>query len=163
MLSLKLMNKIQIPKIYLKAIIYLLLIAGFWLAFAPKQIGGKYIYIIVSGNSMEPYLRNGDLAVIHPSKKYQVGEVVLYRNPDLGSVIHRIISIDSNRYTIQGDHNEWVDSYSPIRSEIYGKLWFHIPSAGKAIEKVRTPIGAALLAGIIGVFIFWPDREKLKS
>jgi len=145
------------------SLIWLIVIGIFWITLAPKQIGGRYTYIIVSGNSMEPFLKNGDLAILHPSEAYQIGEVILYRHPEIGSVIHRIIAIEGDRYTIQGDHNEWIDSYKPARSEIDGKLWFHLAFAGKIIKGFRTPVGAALLAGLLGILLFWPDRESQKK
>jgi signal peptidase I len=157
------MEKIKIPRIYIKSFLYLLLIAVFWITLAPKQIGGQYLYIIISGNSMDPFLKNGDLAVVHPTKNYQVNDVILYRNPDLGPVIHRIIAGEGDKYVVKGDHNEWNDSYTPAQAEVYGKLWFHIHSAGKVIEKFRTPVGAAILAGVIGIFLFMPIREKVKQ
>lgn len=157
------MEKTKKLRVYIKSLLYLVFVAIFWVTFAPKQLGGQYHYIIVSGNSMEPYLKNGDLVVVHPSKTYKVSDVILYRHPDLGSVIHRIMGVEENKYIVQGDHNEWIDSYKPTQSEISGKLWFHIPSAGKVIEQFRTPIGAALLAGILGIFVFWPLHEKSKE
>ena len=147
-------------KPYLKTLVYLILIAVFWITIAPKQIGGQHSYIIISGNSMDPYLKNGDLAVVRPSKTYQVGDVVLYQHPELGPVIHRIIDTDGDRFVVKGDHNQWIDSINPSEADISGKLWFHVNSAGKVIEVFRTPVGAALLAGFLGVFVLWPLREK---
>jgi signal peptidase I len=157
------MEKANTLRIYLKSLLYLFFVVVFWVTFAPRQVGGQYHYVIVSGNSMEPYLKNGDLVVVRPSKTYQVSDVILYRHPDLGSVIHRIMGVEGIKYIVQGDNNEWIDSYKPTQSEISGKLWFHIASAGKVIEQFRTPLGAALLAGILGIFVFWPLHEKSKE
>ena len=162
MLLMRHMKKIEVVQAYSKPLLYLVIIAAFWFTIAPKQIGGHYLYIIVSGNSMEPFLKNGDLAVLHPSQTYQIGEVVLYRHPDLGPVIHRIIGMEGNNYIVKGDHNEWTDSYQPSQEEMAGRLWIHIPSAGRVIEQFRTPIGAALLAGVLGIFVLWPVFEKSK-
>lgn len=108
---------------------------------------------------MEPYLENGDLAILYPGQAYQTGEVVLYRHPDLGPVIHRISAVQGDRYILQGDHNEWVDSYQPTRTEVEGKLWLHVPRMGIVIQLFRTPLGAAILAGFLGTLLFWPDRK----
>ncbi len=105
-------------------------------------------------------MTTGDLAILHPSEAYQIGDVVIYTHPELGSVIHRVIGVDGDHFIIQGDHNDWIDSYEPTQSEIQGKLWLHIPKAGKVIEGFRTPLGASLLAGMLGLFLFWPDRKE---
>jgi signal peptidase I len=148
------------PKELLKPFIYLFFVVAFWIILAPQQIGGRDLYIIISGNSMEPLLKNGDLATIRPDNAYHIGDVILYHHPDLGPVIHRIIGTEGENFIVKGDHNEWVDSASPSQPEIVGKLWFHVNSAGMIIEKFRTPVGAALLAGVLGIFVLWPLWEK---
>jgi len=132
--------------------------ASFWLFFAPIQLGGRNLYVIVTGNSMEPFLLDGDLALVSPRDKYDIGDVIVYKQPKLGAVIHRIVGIEGSRYIIQGDHNDQIDPYRPSIAEIQGRLWFHLAFTGKVMEAVHTPIGAALLAGFIGFFLFWPDR-----
>jgi signal peptidase I len=142
---------------------WMIALAAFWFSMAPIQLGGRYLYVIVTGNSMEPYLHDGDMVVVTPGDDYGIGDVVVYRHPKLGTVIHRIISVEGNRYVIQGDHNDWIDSYQPSAAEIEGKLWFHVAYLGKVIEGFRSPIGAALLAGVIGLTIFWPERKPQES
>ena len=145
---------------YTNVILWLTVLAAVWLVLAPIQIGGRLIYLIVTGSSMVPSMHNGDLAVLQQSQEFQIGDVVLYRHPNLGSVIHRIIAIEGNRYFLKGDNNDWQDSYQPSASEIAGKVWFNVPYAGEMIRGFRSPIGAAMLAGIIGFFLFWPDSKQ---
>ena len=142
---------------------WMIALGTFWFYMAPEQLGGRYLYVIVTGNSMEPYLHDGDMVVVTPGEEYGIGDVVVYRHPKLGTVIHRIISVEGNRYVIQGDHNDWIDSYQPSAAEIEGKLWFHVAYLGRVIEGFRSPIGAALLAGVIGLTIFWPERKPQES
>ena len=62
-----------------------------WLVFAPPGLGGGTSYSVIRGTSMRPLLRDGDLALVRASERYEVGNVVLYRSPALGSaVLHRI-------------------------------------------------------------------------
>lgn len=150
----------KLPRSLSQAIPFLLLLAICWIILAPAQLGGNLIYIIVSGNSMEPNLHNGELAVLRPASYYQVGDVVTYRHPTLGSVIHRIIESKDGIYILQGDNNPWVDSYQPNQQEIVGKLLFHIPNAGKVVKGFRTPVGAALLSGVLSFFLLWPDKDE---
>lgn len=140
-------------------LIWSIAVVAFWLFLAPKQLGGRHLYVIVTGHSMEPSLRDGDLALVSPSNKYDIGDVIVYNQPKLGAVIHRIVGFEGSRYIIRGDHNDQTDPYHPTRAEIQGKVWFHLAFTGIVMETFHTPVGAALLAGFIGFFLFWPNRE----
>ena len=118
------------------------------------------MYVIVTGNSMEPFLHNGDLAILRKSQGYQVGDVVLYHHPKLGPVIHRVIAAHREGYSLQGDNNHWEDSYEPAVSEIAGELWVTLPGAGKVTRVLRTPIGIAMLVGVIGPIVIWPEIKQ---
>lgn len=125
--------------------------AVFWFAFAPRQLGGWTTYVIVDGNSMEPRFRYGDLVLVRKQENYQVGDAVTYRNAEMGRfVFHRIVNVQAGRFVLQGDHNTWLDNYHPSREEIIGKLWIHIPSAGRAIQWAREPLHLAVGFGLIG-------------
>jgi signal peptidase I len=122
-----------------------------WIVFAPLQLGGQAAYVIVTGNSMEPGFHLGDLVIVHPVLDYQVGDIVVYRNAELkGFVVHRIIGKNLDHFLLQGDHNSWTDSYQPTREEMIGKLWIHLPEAGKVVQWLRLPISMALMAGAAG-------------
>jgi signal peptidase I len=122
-----------------------------WLVFAPTQAGGLASYIIVIGNSMEPDFHIGDLVVVHTESAYQAGDAVAYRNQELQSfVFHRIIAREGGRYSLKGDNNSWIDTYQPSQQEVVGKLWLHIPKGGVFIQKMRSPINMAVMAGLLG-------------
>ena len=126
----------------------------FWLALAPAQLGGMASYIVVIGKSMEPKFHRGDLVIVHKEPRYQIGDVIVYRNSQLKSfVFHRIISQQMGRYTLRGDNNSWVDTYEPSVKEVIGKLWLHIPGGGTVIQAIRTPFTMALIAGALGAFL----------
>src|ERR1044071_4262331 len=116
-----------------------------WIAFAPTFIGGRASYVVVNGNSMEPGFHRGDLVIVRAASIYNVGDVVTYRNAELNAfVIHRIIAIQQDHYIFKGDNNSWIDTYHPIREELIGKLWIHIPKLGKGMEWLRLPIHMGL-------------------
>ena len=122
-----------------------------WLVFAPTQAGGLASYIIVIGSSMEPYFHIGDLVIVHREPAYQVGDAVAYRNQELQSfVFHRIVAREGGRYSLKGDNNSWIDTYQPSQGEVVGKLWLHIPKGGRFIQKMRSPMTMAMLAGLLG-------------
>ena len=137
----------------------ILVIVIAWTIFAPLEVGGKVKYIIIDGTSMLPDLVNGDLVVVREESYYEVGDVVAYNYPGIGTVIHRIIEIQGDKFFLKGDNNTWIDGYSPTVDEIYGKLWIHIPGAGKIILKLKEPVFFALLIGI-GAYIIGLDYVK---
>ncbi len=110
-----------------------------WILFAPPQLGGQTSYVIVNGNSMEPGMHRGDLAIVRKTSSYEVGDVVTYRHPQIGPVIHRVIERDGARYVFQGDHNDFIDSYHPAQEELIGKLWIHIPGVGSWLTRFHNP------------------------
>jgi signal peptidase I len=129
-----------------------MLIAG-WLCFAPTEVSGPAAYVIVSGISMEPGMHRGDLVILHRAQDYQVGDVVTYWDPQIGRVIHRIVTRDGERFIFKGDHNTWLDPYRPTQAELIGKLWVYMPGAGKWLEQLRTPLGLTVLATLLGVTV----------
>jgi signal peptidase len=128
------------------AILMLTLVA--WVAFAPTQLGGQASYVIVNGNSMEPGFHRGDLAIVRRASSYQVGDIVTYRHPDIGPVVHRIIGRDGQKYVFKGDHNSFIDGYEPSESELIGKLWIHIPGLGSWLAPLKTPFSLSLLSAV---------------
>jgi signal peptidase I len=126
-------------------------LAAIWIALAPVKLGGQVSYVMVNGISMEPGFHGGDLVVVRQASEYQVGDIVTYRDGEMGAyVIHRIIGTEQNRFVLKGDNNSWIDEYQPTRDEIVGKLWIHLPKLGKTVEWVRKPINMALLVGFLG-------------
>jgi len=124
------------------------LVAVAWVLFAPPQLGGQTSYVILNGNSMEPGMKRGDLAIVREAGSYEVGDVVTYRHPQIGPVIHRIIARDGARYVLQGDNNDFIDPYRPMPDEVVGELWVHIPGVGSWLARFRQPV---YMAGLLFV------------
>jgi len=137
-----------------------------WLLFAPIEIGGPAAYAVINGNSMEPGLHRGDLVVLHQTDDYQVGDIVTYRHPTVGRVIHRIVAVADDRFVLKGDNNTWLDSYQPSQAEVIGKFWLYAPSVGKIVEQVRQPWTAAFLVSVGGLAIiasFQADMARTRD
>jgi len=113
---------------------------------------------------MEPNFHIGDLVITHEEANYQIGDAVVYRNLELSNfVFHRIIAQELGRFTLQGDHNSWTDTYQPSQDEVVGKLWLYIPKGGNTIQKIRNPIAMASIAGILGGILalgFFTSKSK---
>lgn len=148
----------------MRAAIGLVIIALAWILLVPLQLGGQTSYVIVNGNSMEPMFHRGDLVLLRQQSEYEVGDIVTYKHPNIGPVIHRIIGRDVDHYVFKGDNNDWVDRYEPVRADLTGKYWFHIPGAGKILLSFRQPWILALVAGlstlVIGMSMFEIEGPK---
>jgi signal peptidase I len=141
----------------------LVLFSAIWVAFAPIQVGGQAAYVIVNGNSMEPLYHRGDLVIIRAQPDYQVGDIVTYHHPQIGPVIHRIIGRDVERFVFKGDHNDFIDPYQPVRSELIGTSWIFLPSVGNVLSQLRSPLYMAILAALAGVIIMAPSISIAKQ
>ena len=101
--------------------------------------------VVLSG-SMEPELSVGDLLIVVPADSYGVGDVVVYQAGRI-AVVHRIIAIDGDTITTQGDANNTPDD--PISlSVVKGRVLVAIPIIGHLINLIKTPIGTIALLGL---------------
>ena len=114
-------------------LIFVFVVIILWFVFGPVQLGGQTAYVILTGNIMEPDFEIGDLVVTRKSPSYEIDQRVVYDNPRVGFVFHRIIGRIQGEYVLKGDSNDWIDSYQPTESEIIGSLWFYVPGGGKII------------------------------
>jgi len=121
-----------------------------WWFLAPPQLGGSTSFTTVDGTSMLPKLRRSDLVALRPAASYRVGDVVGYRSTLIGRVVlHRIVAIHGDRYVFKGDHNSFIDPDRPTRAQLVGKLWFQVPSAGRAVDTLHVPWVVAMMAALL--------------
>ena len=140
------------------------LLLAIWIFFAPTKLGGTSTYSITDGISMNPLLYKGDFAVIRSQSNYHVGDVVLYQSQVLHKpVLHRIILIQNGNYFFKGDNNDFVDPGYATRSELVGKLWFHVPHAGAVLGWFGVPAHAALLAGFAAMAVLLTGAKTSKG
>ena len=126
------------------------LLAAGWIFFGPTQAGGGTSYAIIVGNSMEPGLHRGDLAIVRARSTYRAGDVVLYESRELGTkVLHRILRVENGRFVLKGDNNSFLDAEKPTEEQILGTLWIRAPAVGRATEWLRQPLHSALLVGLV--------------
>jgi len=144
-------------------LITLFLIPSWFIFSRPLFLGGPATYIIVSGISMEPTLFTGDLAMLQSKESYAIGDIIAFHVSG-GNVIHRIVGGTAEEgFLTQGDNKKSVDPWQPKPDEILGKMWFHIPMAGKYMQNLRSPISLAALAGLgMLLFIEEPGKDKQK-
>ena len=149
------------------AAILLVVMLTSWVLFAPIQSGGNTAYVILTGNSMSPQFWKGDLVILREKEDYQTDDIVAYQHPSIGYIFHRIIAINPDgSFLLQGDNNNWTDSYTPSKTEIVGKLWLHIPKAGDMLKSLRTPLGFATLVLVFLLLFYFsllPQKKKSNS
>ena len=152
-------------------VLALALAAGWLIFLRPAGLGGPAGYVIVSGESMEPLLHTGDLAIVTRQDEYSAGDVVAYRIPagDVGGgmlVIHRVIDGSAEEgLVLQGDNRDTPDMWRPRTQDVVGTLQLYIPHAGTALFLLRTPLVIAGVAGFLGFWVvaFSPDRKRTDS
>jgi signal peptidase I len=135
------------------------LVVAWALVLRPHLLGGPATYVIVSGHSMEPTLRSGDLVVALERKSYRAGDIVTYRVPkgDPGAgalVIHRITGGSGRSgYVTRGDNRNGVDEWRPKSGDVLGERVLTVPRVGFLFTWVQRPLGLAIAAGL-AAFLF---------
>lgn len=112
-------------------------------------VGGVTL-VRTRGISMEPGFVAGDLAVLRRATHYAVGDVATYRSEDLDTVVmHRIVAIDGDVYTFQGDNNDWLDPEHPTRDQLIGTLLFKVPQGGLWLDRATSPAVLSAIAFLL--------------
>jgi signal peptidase I len=128
---------------------------GLWALFAPTVLGGSVTYVVTDGVSMLPHFHADDLVLLRHEATYHVGEVAGYENGQLHEVVmHRIVAQHGDRYVFRGDNNNFTDTYEPVKSQIVGAEWLHLPGWGRWLNYIRTPFVAAALLAALWIFSF---------
>lgn len=100
----------------------------------------------VESNSMVPAFTRGDLLVVGAlaDGDPEVGQVVVYQDPTIGLVVHRVVAVDGELVTTQGDANNTADV--PFdRSLIVGRVLAVVPLLGVVVGALKTPIGVIVV------------------
>ena len=85
------------------------------------QQADKETQLQISGNSMNPMIKNGDWLVLkHNSNDIKIGSIIAYRR-EQKIIVHRVIKIDHNSLITKGDFNFHVDPVVDVKN-IIGKV-----------------------------------------
>lgn len=155
---------VTLPRV-LAALLVAAVVGSWWVWLRPSPLGGPLTLVTVSGTSMQPTFRSGDLVAVYENDHYEAGDVIAYRvrrpEGDGGVVIHRIIGGDAaSGYRTQGDNNDWVDPWRPRPSNISGELWFHVPNAGDVVLWMSDPVRLAGLFAAVTLFLVLAGGRK---
>jgi hypothetical protein len=103
------------------------------------------------GSSMHPFIREGDIVIIHPllKRKPRVGQVAAFIQPVNGLVlVHRLIRRKASDYLIQGDNLPGQDDGWVPRANILGIV----------VQVKRKERGIWFGQGLTGIGIAWLSR-----
>lgn len=140
-------------------LVVVLLLTGWWFLLRPAALGGPLTLVTVTGQSMEPGMHTGDLAVVREGDDHVVGDVVAFRVPAGdggrgGVVIHRIVGGDGESgFVMRGDNNDFDDPWKPPTADVVGELALHVPGAGRAVMAMADPVAAAAVFAALTVFL----------
>jgi len=144
------------------------LLAAWFVLLRPAFLGGPATYVRVTGDSMEPTLHAGDLAVARVQSTYGKGDIVAFRPPmhtggRSAAVIHRIVGGSAEEgFVMQGDNNEGKDPWRISEGDILGEMWFRVPGGGRLLGILQSPLVLAALASGVAVFLVLSGGEEKK-
>lgn len=124
------------------------------------EIVGYKTYTVLSG-SMEPTFKPGDLIITKNKNRCDIKvEDIATFNDAKGTVItHRIVEESNEGYVTKGDNNKVEDKDIINEENIIGKVVFHIPKLGFAINFLSNPIVVAIEMILLSLFIFYYFKE----
>lgn len=105
----------------------------------PLPMPFGYGAAVVLSGSMEPTYSAGDLLVVKKTDHYQTGDLVVYQS-GRSLVVHRIIDMNGETVTTQGDANNASDEPFAV-SQIKGISVGSIPFVGTWFRILKTPAG----------------------
>ena len=72
----------------------------------PYLAKGQSVKISVAGNSMKPFLQNGEKITLQPvqEKDLKIGRIILAKSADI-YILHRIVKLSENEVFLAGDGN----------------------------------------------------------
>ena len=112
--------------------------------------------------SMEPTIMPDDLIIVAEQEAYELDDIVVYQSGSI-LVVHRIISIDGQTVTTQGDANPVADEPMDV-SLIKGKVIAIVPVLGNVARVLKTPAATlVLLAGAVLLLEMSFRKEKQKK
>ncbi len=138
---------------------------GDFASIAQEVLGrGRILRFKAKGGSMSPFIRNGDVLEVLPSKgKINLGDIILYHSSYGNSIIHRVIQRGKESIITKGDSVPSSDQ--PIFSkQVLGRV-VGVEKDGWCI-RLDKPVGKLLniLLAIISPFssLIYPSLKFIK-
>lgn len=143
--------------------IFLVLGASKNAAKATKIFG--YRLFVITSESMEPTLYEGDIIFVKETNSYENGDIITFtmNNTEIPTT-HRIIEVyNENSFLTQGDSNSFADPNTISKDNIIGEVVYSIPKIGKGIEVTQKLRYLLLVVILLLVWRLIYKRKKEKS
>ena len=151
-------------RIFILALCGAILGVNLYSANANKLLGNKmpmpfgYGSAVVLSGSMEPAMSVGDLIIVSEDAPYTEGDIVVFQS-GYSLVVHRVMKIDGDNVTTQGDANNTADA--PVdKTAVKGKVVVVIPQVGNLVSFIKTPIGTIIFVAAAALLIELPYRKE---
>ncbi len=148
-------------------ITYIVVILFALLAISSKLSIGGFKLLVVKSGSMEPAIKTGSMIVDKSSEKYNVGDIITFKDKEKPSetTTHRIADIkyQDNKplFTTKGDANDTPDAGQVDSSRIVGKVVLAIPYFGYVTAFARSLLGLIILIIIPATIIVYEEMKKI--
>lgn len=111
----------------------------FWIAVLSILLSAVFFkYAYIRSGSMEPVLHVGAIVIVNPYAELKEGDIAMY-NVNSSNIVHRIVSIDGDKYIFKGDNVSQPDLQPIPKDNVIGKVVF------------KTNLLAPILGDIVGV------------
>ncbi len=132
--------------------------------FWPRALGGRVQLISVSGTSMLPTYKSGDLIVAVRDKAVETGEIAIYSVPSphcaAGKlVIHRLVDSTDKGLLFKGDNRPSRDPFYVPAGNVQSRPWLHIGGLGRVVSLFLKPWVLMLVVGLLVTWVLWPDDD----
>ncbi len=147
---------LRFTQIIITFILAFLLLCNMYIIISKKITGnihpdifGFSIAVVASG-SMEPEISVDDIIIINEKDTYNKGDIITFQREN-SIITHRIDKKIQSGFITKGDANNVSDKDIVNIEDIFGKVVLIIPSVGKFINYIKTPLGmtAIIFIGII--------------
>ena len=120
---------------------------------------GDSLRFRASGNSMRPFIRDGDVLLVRPGLEIRLGDVVLCRAEKGRLLAHRVTWVDRQSHprsiVLQGDACPWPDGLFPM-DNVLGR----VVAAERGARRVRLDAGLFRWLGWLWIRA-WPLRWRI--
>ena len=83
----------------------------------------RFVFMQVSGTSMQPTLQAGDVVIGDRNRKAKVGDVVFVEHPETkGWFVKRLTQIEGEDYWVEGDAHDPKTASSSTDSWVFGPV-----------------------------------------
>jgi signal peptidase len=109
---------------------------------------GSSVRMTVTGKSMQPFLRNNDVAVLKAVDEgpIRAGEIVLARRADGTCIIHRVRRVSPAGFHLAGDAQRDIEGPLP-----HASIVARVPAIIRSGKEIRLDRGIRRLAGLLWI------------